>query len=302
MMLKKFFPFALLIIMATADAQQSIAPNTTLPEVGLSIIKTSSMPVREGLVFSGGSFSKEVETIFSAVLVKHGSTFLLFDSGLGTRIAHQYQQDMPVLDRPFFKYRDPVTPVRAQLDKAVTGSIKAIILSHSHWDHASGITDFPEAEVWTAPEEMDMIKHASSGLGGAWPSQVSSDSIHWKSVEFKPVSYEGFERSLDVFSDGKVVLVPMSGHTPGSIGMFVTVDSGKRYFFVGDVVWNAGALQEGRPKFWVARLRADRDAKKTQETIEQIRRVLKNKPDTIVVPAHDGAVQNALGLFPAWLK
>jgi glyoxylase-like metal-dependent hydrolase (beta-lactamase superfamily II) len=29
----------------------------------------------------------------------------------------------------------------------------------------------------------------------------------------------------------------MPDHTPGSMGMFVTVDSGKVYFFIGDVAW-----------------------------------------------------------------
>lgn len=274
----------------------------TPPNVGFSIIKTGSLRVREALVFAGGDLGKEVETIFSAVLVKHGEDSFLFDTGLGSNIAGQYRQDMPLWNRPFFRYEDPVAPARAQLDKAGVAPVRRVFLSHSHWDHASGVADFPEAEVWVPEEEMAVIRQPASALGGAWPSQVGAQSIQWKTLEFKPVPYEGFSHSADLFNDGKVVLVPMFGHTPGSIGMFVQVDSGKRYFFVGDVVWNAGAVKEGRPKFWPARIQVDKDSGQTQRTVDQVRAIAERDPDLVVVPAHDGAVQRALGFFPGWIR
>src|SRR5689334_18849111 len=61
-------------------------PDTALPQVGFSIVKSGSLKVREGLVYSGGSFTTEVDTVFSAILVKHGTEYLLFDTGLGERI------------------------------------------------------------------------------------------------------------------------------------------------------------------------------------------------------------------------
>jgi len=273
-----------------------------LPNVGFSIVKTGSLRVREALVFAGGDFGKEVETIFSAVLVKHGDDTFLFDTGLGSNIAEQYRQDMPLWNRPFFRYEDPVTPARGQLDKAGIGPVRRIFLSHSHWDHASGIGDFPEAQVWVPEQEMAVIRQPSSALGGAWPTQVSAKEIQWKTLEFKPVPYEEFSHSADLFNDGKVVLVPMFGHTPGSIGMFVTVDSGKRYFFVGDVVWNAGAVKDGRQKFWPARVQVDRNPEQTLRMVEQIRTLVERKPEIMVVPAHDGGLQHALGFFPAWVR
>ncbi|HYD60925.1 MAG TPA: MBL fold metallo-hydrolase [Noviherbaspirillum sp.] len=297
-MLRLLLAFLLSSVMAASQAQ----PDTTPPTVGFSIVKTAGLRVREGLVYSGGSFGKEVETVFSAVLVKHGDEVFLFDTGLGSNIAQQYKQDMPLWNRPFFRYEDPVTPVRAQLDKAGIGPVRRIVLSHSHWDHASGIEDFPEAQVWVPEQELAIIRQPGSTLAGPWPSQVQSPSIQWETLEFRPVPYEGFEQSADLFNDGKVVLVPMFGHTPGSIGMFVTVDSGKRYFFVGDVVWNAGAVKNASPKFWPARVQVDRNAEQTLRTVEQIRALVEQKPEIVVVPAHDGGVQGALGYFPGWVR
>ncbi|MEO7547245.1 MAG: MBL fold metallo-hydrolase [Ramlibacter sp.] len=273
-----------------------------LPEVGFAIVKTGTLQVREGLLYSGGDFSKKVDNIYSAILIRHAGEFILFDTGLGSHIAQQYRQDMPLLLRPFFKYQDPVLPVRAQLESAGIGRLSRIVLSHSHWDHASGVTDFPGTPVLVAPEELEVIRRPAGKLGAPWPSQVGDKSIQWQQIAFEPRLYEGFERSLDLFRNGKVVLVPMNGHTPGSVGLFLTVDSGKRYFFVGDAVWSAGALVNGSPKFWAARMQADDDAARTQGTIEQIRAAMQRDPGLVVVPAHDGTVQNALGYFPAWVR
>lgn len=288
--------------MAVSSAQADAGQPAAQPTIGFSIIKTGSLRVREGLVYAGGSFGKEVDTIFSAVLVKHGDDYFLFDTGLGSKIAEQYASDMPLWNRMFFRYEEPVIPARAQLDQAGIGPIRRVFLSHSHWDHASGIGDFPEAQVWVPEQEMAVIRQPASSLGGPWPSQVGAASIQWQTLQFRPVPYEGFAQSADLFNDGKVVLVPMAGHTPGSIGMFVTVDSGTRYFFVGDVVWSRAAIKNADPKFWPARIQVDANVAQTQQTIDQVRALVEQKPDIVVVPAHDGVVQNALGYFPGWVR
>jgi glyoxylase-like metal-dependent hydrolase (beta-lactamase superfamily II) len=299
-MFRVLLSIVLFAVVASTSAQESSV--TAQPEVGFSIIRTGNRAVSEGMLYAGGSFGKEVEVNFSAILVKHGRELFLFDSGLGSRIAEQYRQDMPLWARSFFKYEDPVSPAQTQLVQAGFPPIERIILSHSHWDHASALGDFPQAQVWASAPEMEVIRHAGASFGGSWPSQVSSRAIDWHTLEFKPVPYEGFDSSIDLFQDGKVVLVPLFGHTPGSVGMFVTVDSGKRYFFVGDVVWRADALAQGHPKFWPARVLVDHAVDQTQQTIEQIRRVMAKDPRLVVVPAHDGSVQSALGYFPQWVK
>jgi glyoxylase-like metal-dependent hydrolase (beta-lactamase superfamily II) len=270
--------------------------------VEFAIVKTGKTTTLKGMMVSGGGFTTKVGGNFSAILVKHGQTHFLFDSGLGTKIAQQYQQDMPWWARVFFKYEDPVVPARTQLDQAGIPPVERIFLSHAHWDHASGLSDFPEAVVWAAPEELTVVAHAAPGMGGSWPSQVSLQSIRWQALDFRSQPYKGFDRSIDVFADGSVVLVPMFGHTPGSIGMFVTVDSGKRFFFCGDAVWRADALKDGSPKFWPASLIVDQDREQTQHTIDQMRELVRQDPALVVVPAHDDAVQSALGYFPLWVK
>ncbi|HEY8608018.1 MAG TPA: MBL fold metallo-hydrolase [Noviherbaspirillum sp.] len=310
-MINKLLFLAFLATVSPSGAGQPAAPAVpgssahvadAPARVGFAIIKTAGLQVREGLTYSGGSLSKMVESAFSAFLVKHGEEYFLFDTGLGSKVAEQYDADMPLWYRPLFRYEQPVTPVREQLDKAGIGPIRRIFLSHAHWDHAGGVVDFPDAVVAVAKEEMEEIRGAQRSPGRAWPSQVASAGIRWQELTFSSRPYEGFDRSLDLFNDGSIVFVPMYGHTTGSIGMFLTADSGKRYFFVGDVIWSAGAISEARPKFWLARSIVDRDAGKTQRTIELIRDVAARNPGLVVVPAHDGPLHNTLGYFPRWVK
>lgn len=294
--------FLLALAFVLINAAASAAPSGEAPNVGLSIIRTGGSTTLEGMLFSGGSLTTKAQVNFSAFLIKHGDSTLLFDTGLGSQVAQQYQQDMPRWARPFFKYNEPVVTARSQLDQAGVAPVQAIVISHSHWDHASGLGDFSGATVSVPAAELDVIHHAGDGFGGAWPSQVNVPGIKWQTFEFKPVPFEGFAASLDWYGDGSVVLVPLYGHTPGSVGAFVKVDSGRRYFLVGDAVWRAAALKESRPKFWAARWLVDHDIEQTQQVIDQIRAVAERNPGLTVVPSHDAAVQDALGYFPAWVK
>ena len=281
-----------------------VALSAQAVDVRLAIVKTARLRVHEHLLFAGGDSARQLDTNFSAFLVQHGDTLLMFDTGLGRHVATQYEQDMRWWERPFFRYEDPVTPVQAQLAAAGVGPVRQIVLSHTHWDHASAIDDFPGVPVWVPRQEMAMVEKARAGqrgAGGAWPSQVASPQIDWHPLTFNQPAYEGFEASHDLFGDGTVVFVPMFGHTPGSTGLFLRLSSGKRVFLVGDVVWASGALKEGAPKIWAARHIVDHDVDQTAEAVRKIREVQRRRPDLVVVPAHDSVSQDALGYFPHWV-
>jgi glyoxylase-like metal-dependent hydrolase (beta-lactamase superfamily II) len=258
--------------------------------------------VAQALLVPGGSITKQVDSNFSAFLIKHHNDYFLFDTGMGSQMDGQYQQDMPVWWRPFFTYDKPVVAARAQLDKAGIPPLTRVILSHSHWDHAGGVLDFPEARVGVAAAELALLQNPSTGPGGTWKSQISAASIQWETLAFKPVPFKGYPESLDLYQDGKVVLVPMPGHTPGSVGLFLTVDSGTVYFFIGDVAWTVAALQQSAPKFWAAGKLVDGDAQQTQSSLEKVRELMRAEPALVVMPAHDSTVQNGLGYFPAWVR
>jgi glyoxylase-like metal-dependent hydrolase (beta-lactamase superfamily II) len=269
--------------------------------VRLAIVRTAQTATREALLFAGGRLGAEATVSFSAFLVEHGDARVLIDTGLGRRIDAQYDADMPHWMRPFFSYRHPVEPARDQLDRAGLPPVATIVLTHAHWDHASALGDFPEAQVWIAPEEQTYV-HEARGGGAPWPSQVGDPAIQWRTLVWSGGPYESFPHSLDLYGDGTVMLVAMPGHTPGSVGVFVRTTGGRRLFLVGDTVWNAGALVEGRPKFALARWIVDSDADSVQVEVARIQAAQRRDPALEVVPAHDGDLQARMGVFPQWIE
>ena len=224
----------------------------------------------EALLVPGGDITRKVDSNFSALLIKHGNEYLLFDTRMGKQIDDQYQQGMPLWWRPFFKYDKPVVSAREQLDKAGI-TLKRVILSHSHWNHAGGVFNSPDAKVGVAAAELSLRMSPSVGPGGTWASQIGAATTQWEALAFQPVPYKGYPESLDLCQDGKVVLIPMRGDIPGSVGLFVTADSGPVYFFIGDVRWTVAALLQAAPKFWVAGKRVDADAQQTLSNLEKVR-------------------------------
>lgn len=210
-----------------------------------SILRTSRTRVGENLTYRGGDPRALVTIAYVAILVKHERGTFLFDTGLGDRVDQQYARDMPVWKRPLLRY-GAVDSARSQLERAGFGAVERIVLSHGHWDHASGLVDFPEAEVWTTPGEREFLfayrPPWSLQRGAVMPSQIADPAIKWKLFEFIDGPYGGFEASLDLFGDRSAVLVPLPGHTPGSTGLFLTTTSGRRVLFCGDAVWNSGAI------------------------------------------------------------
>src|SRR5205814_6513583 len=61
-------------------------------------------------------------------------------------------------------------------------------------------------------------------------------------LRFEPTPYETFDESTDLYGDGSVVVVPLRGHTPGSVGIFLNLSP--TLFYVGDAVDEERGFEE----------------------------------------------------------
>lgn len=266
--------------------------------VRFAILRTGSVSTLERFAFAGGRWSSTVPLDHAAFLVQHPKGTLLFDTGLGEAIDRQYRADMPLLMRPLFPYRRTLS-ARAHLDQQGTPLPERILLSHLHWDHASGLADFPGVPVWAHAPEQALLQSVSRAT--TFPSQVLAPGIPWHWFHLAPTPFGPFHASLDLFGDGTVVVVPLPGHTPGSVGLALRTATGGRFLLVGDAVWKAEAIQGGAPRFWATACIVDHDRAGARETVRFLQRLQAQDPGLTFIPAHDASLHERLGLFPRWI-
>ena len=273
----------------------SDSANTTAPtDLTLSLIKCGKMISKQSFVYRGGSWSDEFESGMAAVLVRHPKATFLFDTGFGANI-DEHVKSIPSLMKALTNYVKEV-PAAAQLREQgiAPEQINMILISHSHWDHVSGWEDFAQTEGWMMKEEAAYVRT----LPDRELIKQMIDKVKLREIELAGGPYENFDRSLDLFNDGSVVLVPLPGHTPGSMGMFVNLRSGKRFFFIGDLTWSIEGVQIPAERPWISRKLVDRDEDEVRRSIVKVHQLLNRYPDLTVVPAHDRRVHDKIASFP----
>ena len=112
-------------------------------------------------------------------------------------------------------------------------------------------------------------------------------NVHYEEYAFDGGPYLGFSRSHDVYGDGSVVVVPVPGHSPGSVAIFVTLPTGRRYLFVGDMVWQREGITEREERPWIVQRMADDDPPTLRESLLRVAAVHARFPEITLVPAHD---------------
>lgn len=275
----------------TVPAGPALAVPPAQPPAGmrLSAIQTGHMYSRAAFAFKGGRFDDQRVFAAGAILVQHPKGILLFDAGFGPGV-DQHIRTGPWLLRTATRY-DRQTTVAEQLAAAgvTPSSLTAVILTHAHWDHVSGLEALPGVPVWVTGEELAFVRGGDDATKLARQLGTSS----YKTYAFPNGPYLGFPRSRDLFGDGSVVLVPAPGHTPGSIVAFVATPDGKRYALIGDMAWQREGVELPAEKPWVVRA-VDADRAGVRAMLVRMHQIQAAMPGLIVVPAHDQRVWRTL--------
>lgn len=264
------------------------------PGMSISALPTGTYDGPAAMMFNGGAWGDHRNLTMTAVLVRHPKGNLLIDMGAGRDIDAHFK--LLPLGQQFSAYVK-ATPVVTQLAAAglKTSDIAAIIPTHAHWDHVSGIEDLPGVPVMETREGKSYIDGKPEG------TEVinSFRNLKYRFYRFDGGPYLGFPKSHDVFGDGSVVIVPAPGHTPDSVAVFVSLPSGKRYAFIGDLVFQGEGLQLPAEKPWIMRKMIGEKDEVVHRDIALFRAVQAEYPQFVIVPAHEARAFAAIPKFPA---
>lgn len=282
-----------------ADLDARLPKTTTTSPIRISAFSTGYNESPEAVIYSGGNLFKVHQSVYSGFVIEHPQATILFEGGIGENIAQEHAENFNLVEQQLFAYT-PKQTAKKMLDAAGYDSSKIdkILLSHLHWDHAAVIPDFDGTPILTTKTELDFARREAPHHFSIFEEHLTRPATNWQPYELTEEPYGPFEKSFDVHGDGSMVIVPLEGHTEGSIGVVVTLATGKRYFFIGDASWSLNGVKNANPKIPLVQSLVDNDKAITERTLALLHEIMKDNPDLHIVPTHDGPVVGQVAQFP----
>jgi len=259
-------------------------PYRGVPGLEIHVFDTGAMSLPRGFLFQGGSWLERTELPTPAYVVRHpGGNAVVYDTGFSERIHHDPNRYIGFFASVIGRFAMAEGQgLAAQMREAGIdpGSVSHVVVSHLHFDHAGGIEDFPGAEVVVSYTEHARARHKDGRFSFFHPSDFDSVT-RWRDVDFdSSPPYATFAGHLDLLGDDSVHLVPLPGHTIGSLGMIVRLVDAP-VLLAGDAApveesWRFAAMPfvaEDRDLWW--------------ETIWRIKKFQQLVPGASVLGGHD---------------
>jgi len=232
---------------------------------------------------------------------------MLLDTGYSSR----FFKETAHLPNALYRHITPV--VYREEDSAVqflarlglnASDIRYIILSHFHGDHIAGVRDFPEAQLIYLPKAYDAVRSLgpvaavkAGFLSGLLPGDFADRSLPlMRQPERWTKASEGFPFSevYDIFGDGSLLGVEVSGHAEGMIGILLSTGE-QDYFLCADTVWSSRAFREQRrPHALAGIIMSDRS--EYRKNFDKLVRLHQQFPEIRIVPSHCLEALSAWGM------
>ena len=214
-------------------------------------------------------------------LIRHGSDWMLWDTGLGDGIAAMPNGEM--------RYGGRFTVQRTLLSQLAElglkpNDVRFVALSHLHTDHSGNIGLFPKATFLIATSELAWAhgKPTPTGVDPALIAPLLGDKVSTS------------DDDRDVFGDGTVQILRAPGHTPGHRILMLRLAS-------AGVVLISGDLYHSRENYEKGLIPAENTSRAdTLASFARFARIVKNTHARVVIQ-HSIADFSAMPAFPKYL-
>jgi N-acyl homoserine lactone hydrolase len=219
-----------------------------------------------------------------AFLVEHPERGpILIDTGFDASVATDPSRSLGRVGAKVF------SPIRMSAGDAVPGRLRAhgiepeeiglVVMTHLHFDHASGIGQFPGAELVVERREHDAVR---GGLRKGYMAAHLEGARNWRKVDLDAAPpAEGFEHVLDLLGDGSLRMVFTPGHTHGHCSILLRTAEGP-VLVAGDAAYARRSIEHR----WVP-LTVAGELGEYQDSLERIAAWTAANPGAPVICGHD---------------
>jgi N-acyl homoserine lactone hydrolase len=159
--------------------------------------------------------------------------------------------------------------------------IRIVIITHLHIDHASAVSEFPQATFVVDRREWEA--GANGGALQGYHARQFDHAFDWRTLDYTadPVeSFAGFAQTLDLLGDGSVRLLSTPGHTPGHQSVLLRTSSGE-VLLTADAAYTELGLRGEELPFVI------QDEHHFRRSLREIQRYVEQTPQAVVIPGHD---------------
>jgi glyoxylase-like metal-dependent hydrolase (beta-lactamase superfamily II) len=171
---------------------------------------------------------------------------------------------------------EPYFPDAArEVERALRGA-RSIVVTHEHGDHVAGVIHSPVAAE-LAPKTVLTKAQVETLLNSPQMPEIKLTLA--QAARYNVVDYEKYMP----YGPG-IALIKSPGHTPGSQMIYVALESGREYLFIGDAAWHMDGVRQikGKDAPWVTE---NKDQVMAQlRWLHELDRAEKN---LVVVSSHD---------------
>ena len=233
-----------------------------------------------------GFRSERAEIPIPAFIVEHPSAgLILIDTGFHASLAVDPKPNMgPILGRLFSPNMGPHEGLPDQLRARGFDprDVNVVVMTHLHVDHASGVSQFPDAMFIVTAREWRAATE-EKGLTAGYVKRQFDHAFDWRTIDFdgdEVSSYVAFGRTLDLFGDGSVRVAYTPGHTLGHMSVILRT-AGPEFLVVADAAYTMRTIEETVMPFGA------HDEHEFKRSLREVQRFIEQKPDTVVSPGHD---------------
>ncbi|MCO5316633.1 MAG: N-acyl homoserine lactonase family protein [Solirubrobacterales bacterium] len=223
-----------------------------------------------------------------AFLIRHpGYGPILVDTGLHPSVSSDPVANLGRFGNWFYRPTlDTGEGVSAQLrGKGIDpASIRLVILTHLHADHASGIADFPDATLVVSAAEWEAATKGSLPAFRGYHRPQFDYAFDFRTASFdgdNVHSYSTFGRTIDLFGDGSVRLAYTPGHSVGHQSVIVRLKD-RDMAIAGDAMYRIEQLEDGATGPGVMA-----DAHNYRRSLQEFRLFHRQYPEAVITAGHD---------------
>jgi glyoxylase-like metal-dependent hydrolase (beta-lactamase superfamily II) len=207
--------------------------------------------------------SVQARTAFQIV---YADGYIMLDAGMDQQVHN-------------FFGRGVVEPYDSSAARAVEQALvgaRSIIVTHEHGDHVAGVIHTPLA-AQLAPKTIltrDQVKTLLTN-----PQMPEIKLTPGAASAYNVIDYDKYMP----FAPG-IVLIKSPGHTPGSQMVYVRLDSGREYLFIGDAAWHMDGVRQikGKDAPWI-----QEDEEELKAQLTWLNRLYNSEHNLFIVASHD---------------